>query len=85
MILHVDELEGDRNHVNQVPNQEPGSMKIRNAGTETGTRKSKNRRTRYLTRNQEPNQELKAFIPGFTRKLLVYPGSSWFTQEVTGS
>ena len=71
-VRHPWWLEGERNHFDQVPNQEPGSMKIRNTGTETRTRKSKEiENQRYLTRNQEPNQELKAFIPGLIRKLLV--------------
>ena len=70
-------LENDRNYVDQVPNLEPGTWKIFEPGTETGTKKSKILGTRYLTRNQEQNQELKAFIPGLTRKLLVLPRINW--------
>ena len=37
VVYHAlsEQLEGDRNQVNQVPNQEPGSTEIRNTGTET--------------------------------------------------
>ena len=67
------QLEGDRNQVNQVPNQEPGSMKVVKPGTETGTRNSKKKLTRYLTRNRTKNLR-----PSFLVR------SYWFTQELTG-
>ena len=46
-------------------------LKIPEPGTETGTRKFKNMITRNLTRNQEQNQDLEAFIPVLNRILLV--------------
>jgi hypothetical protein len=39
-------------------------------------------KTRYLTGNREPNQEVLALIPGRTRKLLVIPITSWSKQGI---
>jgi hypothetical protein len=41
-----------------------------------------NLKSRYLTRNQEPNQEVLALIPGRTRKLLVISITSWSKQGI---
>ena len=77
-------IEYNQYQINLVPNQGPRTLKIFKLGTETGTKKFKNLKARYITRN------LKAFIPGrslyqtllvWTNKLMI-EGRNWNENKV---